>query len=352
MKEYLLDKNKTLKEALKKLESNHEKCLVIIRAENILIGTLTDGDIRRAILKGANINSSISKYVKNNPIFLKEADIEKDTKNLNKNLKVKKVFKRINDDHIDIIPVIDKKKKVKKIIYKKNLNKYFENAEGLKKIPLLIMAGGKGKRLKQFTNYFPKPLVPIQNTTALEYIINMFKMAGTSKFFISLNYKKNLIKSYLKENKVKNLNFLEEKNLLGTAGAIRMLRGKVKSDFFVINCDTILSINLKKFYDYHRKNNYKITLAAASKNFNLPYGSCEIKNNGQLKRITEKPDMNYLVNVGLYLIKPEIINLVPNNKFFEMDTLIKKIQKARGSVGVFPIDEENWHDTGQEEKKL
>ena len=81
---------------------------------------------------------------------------------------------------------------------------------------------------------------------------------------------------------MKNLNFLEEKNLLGTAGAIRMLRGKVKSDF-LINCDTILSINLKKFYDYHRKNNYKITLAAASKNFNLPYGSCEIKSNGQLK---------------------------------------------------------------------
>ena len=126
-----------------------------------------------------------------------------------------------------------------------------------------------------------------------------------------------------------------------------MLNGKVKSDFFVINCDTILSINLKKFYDFHKKNNYKITLAAASKNFSLPYGSCETKTNGQLKKITEKPNINYLVNVGLYLIKSDLISLVQKNKFLGMDAFIKKVQKRKGSVGVFPIDEESWKDVGQ-----
>ena len=130
-----------------------------------------------------------------------------------------------------------------------------------------------------------------------------------------------------------------------------MLKNKVKSDFFVINCDTILSMNLEKFYDYHKKNNYKITLVAASKDFQLSYGSCEIKRNGELRKISEKPSTNYLVSVGLYLFKPEVINLVPKNKFFEMDVLIKKVKQRGGKIGVFPISEENWHDTGQTNEK-
>ena len=347
MQKYLLDKSKTLKDALKKLEKIKEKCLLITRSGNILAGTVTDGDIRRAIFNGANVKTNIYKFAKKNPVTLRNVDIENSNQNSNKNFKLKKVLKKSLDDKFDIIPVIDKKRIIKKIIYAKNIKNYFQDKLNLRKIPVLIMAGGRGTRLKEFTNYFPKPLVPVQNSTALEYIINMFKIAGSSKFFISLNYKKNLIKSYLKENKVKNVNYLEEKNFLGTAGAIGMLNGKVKSDFFVINCDTILSINLKKFYDFHRKNNYKITLAAASKNFNLPYGSCETKSNGQLKKITEKPNINYLINVGLYLIKPDLIKLVKKNKFLGMDAFIKIVQKRKGSVGVYPINEESWKDVGQ-----
>ena len=347
MQKYLLDKNKTLKDALKKLEKIKEKCLLITRSGNILAGTVTDGDIRRAIFNGANVSTNVYKFAKKNPVTLRNVDIENRNQDSNKNFKLKKVLKKSTDDKFDIIPVIDKKRIIKKIIYRKNIKNLFQDKQTLRKIPVLIMAGGRGTRLKEFTNYFPKPLVPVQNSTALEYIINMFKIAGFSKFFISLNYKKNLIKSYLKEIKVKNVKYLEEKNFLGTAGAIGMLNGKVKSDFFVINCDSILSINLKKFYEFHRKNNYKITLAAASKNFNLPYGSCELKNNGQLKKITEKPNINYLVNVGLYIIKSDLISLVQKNKFLGMDAFIKKVQKRKGSVGVFPIEEESWIDVGQ-----
>ena len=115
---------------------------------------------------------------------------------------------------------------------------------------------------------------------------------------------------------------------------------------FIINCDTIVSINLDKFYDYH-KNDYKISLVAATKNFQLSYGSCEINKNGQLKKILEKPKMNFLVNVGLYLFKPEIINLVAKNKFLEMDVLIKKVKQKGGKIGIFPISEDNWRDIGQ-----
>jgi Nucleoside-diphosphate-sugar pyrophosphorylase involved in lipopolysaccharide biosynthesis/translation initiation factor 2B, gamma/epsilon subunits (eIF-2Bgamma/eIF-2Bepsilon) len=208
------------------------------------------------------------------------------------------------------------------------------------------MAGGEGKRLKEFSNYFPKPLLPFENSTAIEYIIGNFSKFNVKKFFISVNYKKNLIKSYLKENNYKNISYVEEKSARGTVGSLSMLKNKIKHDFFLINCDTILGINFEKFYEYHKKNKFDLTLVAASKNFKLSYGSCEIKKNGQLNKINEKPNLNYLVNVGLYLIKPEIIKMIPNKGPYDIDELIKKLKIKRKKIGVFPISENSWIDTG------
>ena len=209
------------------------------------------------------------------------------------------------------------------------------------------MAGGEGKRLKQFSNYFPKPLVPYENTTVIENIISRFKNYGIKKFFISVFYKKNLLKAYLEENKYKNLIYLEEKTPLGSAGALSLLRGKIKKDLFVINCDTIINIDLEKLYEFHKKNKFQITLVAASKNFQISYGACQInKKNGQLIKISEKPNFNYLVSVGLYLIKPGVINTVAKNKHLDMDVLLKRIKNKGGKIGVFPITENNWTDTG------
>ena len=346
MKNYLLDINKSIKESLFKLEKNNEKCLLVVDSKNVLKGTLTDGDIRRAILRGADINSKIKKYIRKKPYYLKEENPSRYTQDIREKT-VLEIIKKVKDDHIDIIPLIDKEYKVTDIIFVKDFNKFSLSKKKLRNITTVIMAGGKGTRLKPFTNYFPKPLTPVAEKTATEHIIDSFTKYGVKKFYLSLNYKKNLIKSYLRENKISNLHFLEEKKVLGTAGPIGMLKGKIKNDFFIINCDTIVSINLERFYDFHKKNNYKISLVAATKKFQLSYGSCEIKKNGQLKKILEKPSMNYLVNIGLYLFKPEIINLVSKNKFLEMDVLIKKVKQKGGKIGVFPINAENWQDIGQ-----
>lgn len=346
MKQYLLHFNKNIKMSLLQLEQNNEKCLLVVDSNNVLKGTLTDGDIRRALLRGADINSKIKKYIKRKPYFIKVKNFSEFGDSAQQK-KIQSLIKKIKDSNIDIIPLVDKFNKVKDIIFVKDFNKFSFSKKKFENISTLIMAGGKGTRLKPFTNYFPKPLTPVEDKTATEHIINSFSNFGIKKFYISLNYKKNLIKSYLKENKIENLHFLEEKKVLGTAGALSMLKGKIKNDFFVINCDTIVSINLEKFFDYHKKNNYKISLVAATKNFQLSYGSCEINRNGQLKKILEKPKMNYLVNVGLYIFKPEIINLVAKNKFLEMDVLIKKVKQKGGKIGIFPISEDNWRDIGQ-----
>jgi len=347
MKNYLLHINKSIKESLFQLEKNNEKCLLAVDSNNVLKGTLTDGDIRRAILNGADINSKIKKYIRKKPYYLKKKKPTQDLEDLKGKPSIE-IIKKVKDDHIDIIPVLDKNHQVVDIIYVKDFNKYSSSKKKLKNIPALIMAGGKGTRLKPFTNYFPKPLTPVGDKTVTEHIIDSFSKYGIKKFYLSLNYKKNLIKSYLKENKISNLHFLEEKKFLGTAGAIGMLKGKIKDDFFIINCDTMVSTNFEKFYDHHKKNNYKITLVVAAKKFKLSYGSCQITKKGQLKKILEKPSANYLVNVGLYLFKPEVINLIPKNEFLEMDTLIKKVKQRGGKIGVFPINEDNWQDIGQQ----
>ncbi len=346
MKNYLINNKKNIRDSLIQLEKIDQKCLIVIDNQKKVVGTLTDGDIRRALLRKNNLETKILNFIKKKPISVKlksslinEIEIKK---------KINDLLLVIKDDNIDVIPVVSHKNKILKILFTKDFKKILKNNNNLSNVPVLIMAGGRGSRLKQFTNYFPKPLVPVEDVTAVEHIINNFSKFGTKNFYMSVFYKKNLIKSYLKENKIKNIKFLEEKEPLGTAGSLSLLKNKIKNDFFLINCDSILSINYEKFYDFHKKNNFHITLVAASKNFKISYGACEInKKNGQLIKIKEKPNLNYLVSVGLYLIKPKVLKALKNKKPLEMDQLITKIKNRGGKIGVFPISENNWLDTGQ-----
>ena len=344
MLNYLINYKKNIRDCLLKLEQNEQKCLIVINDKKQIVGTLTDGDIRRALLKNAILETKIINYVKKNPVSIKVKNSSISESEINE--KIKNLIEIIKDDNIDLIPIIKPNKQILKIVSTKNFQKIIKKNNKLGNVPVLIMAGGEGRRLKQFTNYFPKPLLPFGNSTSIENIISRFKKYEIKKFYISVYYKKNLIKSYLKGNFHKDLIFLEEKQPLGTAGSIKLLKGKVKGDFFIINCDTILNINLEKFYEFHKKNNFNLTLVAASKNFQLSYGSCQINKNGQLKKIEEKPSINSLVSVGLYLAKPDIIKKISNKGIFQMDMLIKKIKNNGGKVGVFPIDENSWIDTG------
>ena len=344
MDNYFINVNKNFRDALFQLDKNFEKCLIVIDDKHKLCGTLTDGDIRRALLTNINLKVKISKYIKKNPVHLKV----KLNKNFDKevNFRINNLISRIKDDHIDIIPVINFKKVVLKLIFLNNFKNPLPQKNLLRNISVLIMAGGQGSRLQPFSNYFPKPLTPVDGKTAVEKILSNFIDVGIKKFFMSIYYKKNLIKSYLKEANIYKINYIEEKEPMGTAGAIRMLKGKIDNDFFLINCDTILSINLNKFFEFHKKNNFDMTLVAASKNIKIDYGACEIKKNGELRKIKEKPVLNYLVSVGLYLLKPEIINIIPTQVPYNIDNLIEKLKKIKKKIGVFPIDEVNWIDTG------
>ena len=329
----------TLKDSLKKLEENYYKCLIVVDKNNKLLGTITDGDIRRAILKGAKFNDKINKYYFRKAKFIYESQ----------NLKNLKKISLLNG--LDLIPITNKKKQVIKIVtpsklLKKNQIK-FENK--LNNVPLVIMAGGRGSRLKPATNILPKPLIPIDgDKSIIEVIIEKFRFFGINNFYVSINYRSKLIKAFFNEFKKKyKVKLVNEKFPLGTVGSLAKLNKKLAKDFFLCNCDILINTNYRELYKFHKEEKFDLTLVAAKKNLKIPYGVCNFSRKGVLKKIEEKPEINYFASVGLYIINPKILKLIPKDKNFNMDDLIGVLKKLKKKIGVFPIESDQWFDIGE-----
>ena len=337
MKKLFIKPNSSIKKALKQLDKSGEKCLIVIENKNKLLGTINDGDIRRAILKGKSLKSTISAIYEKNPIFLKN---EKYSLGYAKDLFLK--------NKTNVIPVIDNSKKVIDLIFFSDLFNKNNNKKKQISKTVVIMAGGKGTRLEPFTNILPKPLVPINEKPIIEHIIEKFVDNKVSKFFISLNYKSRVLKAFFQEMKPRlNLSFIDEPKPLGTAGALSFLKGKIKKPFLVTNCDTIININIDDLYNFHISHNNDLTLVASAKEYIIPYGTCSLSKKGYLRKILEKPKFDFLVNIGLYVVNPSLLNIIPKKKLYNMTDLIRDLIKRNKQVGVYPAGEESWIDVGQ-----
>lgn len=334
MKNIIIKPENTLLDALDKLQDSSLKCLIVVDKDNKLKGTITDGDIRRALLKKAKLNSKIIKYYHKNCYFIK--------KSLIKNIDSEKIFKKLS---VNIIPVVDNNYKVINFIGEKIKNKknsYFKN----KNFEVIIMAGGLGTRLKPYTNILPKPLLPYENKTIIENVIDNFFNQGFKKFLISLNYKNILIKSFFKElDPYYKISFLEENKPLGTAGVLYRLRNKNKK-FIVSNCDSVVDLNYNELINFHEKTNSDITLVVSTQMNKIPYGVCKVIEN-QLQNIIEKPEKNYLANVGLYVVNNKIFGLINKNENLSFVDLVKRALDKKKKINVFPISMDAWIDFGQ-----
>jgi len=339
MKNLIIKENKKIKDALTKLEKNKEKCLIVVDNQNKFIGTLNDGDIRRALMTGVNTSAMIKKYLQKKSFFL----------NLNKFKKIKrkemlKLLERKKRENIDIIPILNKKNQVSQVLSFNSFLKESSLKESIDSVPLVVMAGGKGTRLKPFTNFFPKALMPFSNTTAADFIVNHFSKFGINNFIFSINYNKKLIKSYFNK---KNIKFIEEKKSLGTIGSLSLIKEDFFSNIMVINCDSMVTLNVKKFLEDHYKKKNDLTIAVATKDLQLSYGSCTLdQKTGKFESIVEKPSTTHLVNIGLYIFKKNIISLIPKNSKFDVTDLIKKAKKQNKKIGIFPVSGDSWIDTG------
>ena len=325
----------TLKEALRQMSDTGSKCLVVV-ANNKFSGTLSDGDIRKALLRSADMKSSI------NSIFNKKAfSINK--KELNDGI-LKEAFLEYK---YDVIPILNSDKSINKVV--KWTEVFKDKPRNLnQQIPVVIMAGGMGTRMEPFTNVLPKPLIPIKDKTVIEKIIESFVGVGINDFLISINFKGKILKAFFEElDPSYSIDFIEEKTPLGTGGSLHKLKGKMKSTFMVTNCDVIIEVDHQDLIDFHKKNKFDLTLVASTKEIVIPYGACELNKEGNLEKILEKPKLDYLINTGLYVIEPSVLELIPKNKSFDMTDLIESLKKKGKDIGVFPIDDNAWVDIGQ-----
>ena len=331
---FLVNPHKSLRTALKLISKNGCKTVLVVEY-GIFLGTLSDGDIRKAVLNKNNLNSKISNFYNKNSIFLQ--------KNSYTELDVKKLFLRNN---FDLIPVVNKKKKLIKILTWKN---FFKSEKKITKhnIPVVIMAGGKGKRLLPVTSILPKPLVPIKGKPVIDYIIESFQKGGFYKFKFIINYYSKIIEAYLENSKYKkNFSFFTESKPLGTIGGISKLKFHEKT-ILVSNCDVIFKIDYADLIKFHIKSKKDLTVVSSHKNFKIPYGVCNLDENGNLSHIDEKPNFDFLVNSGLYLLNKNIISLIPSNKKFDFTDLIDICIKNKKKIGIYPISEDQWIDMGQ-----
>lgn len=329
----------SVKNCINKIDKLKHKCLVVVNKKNILLGTLTDGDIRRAILKNKKIyKSNIKNIYFKKPFYVSENNFSKT-----------KLIKKIINENLFVIPVLNSKKEVINILNKDNLkNKKLLIDKKLPIIPIIIMAGGKGTRLSPFTNILPKPLIPIKNKTALELIIENYTKQNQNNFYLSINYKSEIIKAYFKELKPKyKLNFIEEKKPLGTAGSLYLLKNKILKNFIVCNCDIIVNYNLKDFYNFHEKNKNDITILTANNSYTIPYGVINFNNKNNFEKIIEKPDLKNLINIGVYILSIKALKAIKKNTFLNITDLINDTKNNKLKINIFKISNSKWKDIGE-----
>jgi len=342
-KKLLIHNNIKIVDAMRLLSETADKVLFVVDSDSKLLGALTDGDIRRYLLSGQCMENDISTVYNKKPKYLSEKECSDEN--------LKKLFLK---NKIEVVPILDDSHRVLNIA---TWDKVFseKNKTKLKKrrinVPVVIMAGGKGTRLDPFTKILPKPLIPIGDKPIIEVIMDKFHAFGMMDFYVTLNHKSKMIKAYFEEFKTKyKITYIDEERPLGTAGGLKYLPPEVSGVMFVTNSDIIIEGDYGKILKFHKVNKNEITIVASVKNYNIPYGVCEIEYGGILQKIKEKPDLSFLVNTGMYVVNSSALSIIPEGEYYHITQLIDDLKCDGRRIGVYPISENDWMDVGEWEK--
>ncbi len=330
VKDFLIDEECTIIEAMNQLDIVAKKVLFVLRDAKF-VGAITDGDIRRWILKKGNLDAKIKQIANYNPKFLYLKD----------KIIAKEYMKKYS---IEAIPIVDKNKNIVSVASWND--EEFETKKNLD-IPVVIMAGGLGTRLYPYTKILPKPLIPIGEIPITEHIINRFYKYGCENFYLIVNHKKNMIKAYFNEiEKDYSITYIDEDKPLGTGGGLSLLKGKIDTTFILSNCDILIEEDYEKIYQYHKKEKNLITMICSLKNIKIPYGVIEIGENGEIDNMREKPEISFFTNTGVYIVEPEVISGLKEEAIGFPD-IIEKYKITGEKIGIYPISENAWMDMGQ-----
>lgn len=334
----LIKRNLSVKETLKQMGSAGERALFVVNDGNILCGTVTDGDIRRWILKEGSLTASIEHVYNKFPKFVRE-DYD--------SASIKETMIR---HKIEVMPVLDSKGCVVDALFWSDVfsGKTLSKAANLR-LPVVVMAGGRGARLDPFTKILPKPLIPLGDKPIIEVIVDNFADYGCKDFYLVVNYKGKMIQSYFDNAEITyNIKYVWEDKPFGTVGGLKLAFDIIDAPhLFVSNCDIIVKGDYADIFSFHKSNDNDITIIGSVQHFSVPYGVLEIKNGGILQTLIEKPEYDFFVNTGMYVIKRPVIEHIPDGVAYDFPDLIKKVSSSGGRIGVYPVSQQSWIDIGQ-----
>ncbi len=337
LKKYQIHQSATLVETMKKIDLNAKGIMFVMDDNASLIGAITDGDIRRWLIRTGDLQGSLYDVMNKQPIFVVNEIDAKDS---------------MEKNSIKIIPVVNEKKQIVDIIFDEEAhrNQIEKKRKKLQNIPVVIMAGGKGTRLYPYTKILPKPLIPIGEIPIMERIINEFYEYGVTDFRVTLNYKKNMIKSYFSDVESDyHLEYVEESKPLGTAGSLRLI-GKIDKPIIVTNCDILIQSNYADIYEYHKESQNELTIVSALRDVVIPYGVIHSTENGTVEYVEEKPNLSYFINTGMYILNPSVLDKIPKDTFYHMTDVVSDLLKSGQKVGMYPISEDSFLDMGEFEE--
>lgn len=318
---------------LETLDRGSQGSIVVIDHSDHLLGFVTDGDIRRALLRQVDLQAPISEVMNVNVITAPM------------NTPVPHLVSLMEQHEVSHIPLVDDDNHLVDLACLNELTRpnHHENW-------VVIMAGGLGSRLQPLTNEVPKPMIEIGGKPILEIILDSFIDEGLRHFYISVNYKGESIEDHFGDGSQKgcHIDYLHEPNRLGTAGALSLLPHQIKHPIIVMNGDIMTRVNFKQLLNFHQREGAKMTVCVRKHTHTIPYGVVDVENS-RLVSLKEKPTQNYFINTGIYVINPELIDLIPRNTYFDMPQLVEKLLAEQSAVATFPIHE-YWLDIGQIEQ--
>lgn len=334
MSNILIDEECPIFEAMELLNKSGKRILFVLR-NNRLAASLTDGDIRRGILKGKKIDEQIRMVANYCPIYLFKEQIEN-------------AETLIEKEQIDAVPIINEDHEIIEVVFAKPI--YEEIHKFDCDVPVIIMAGGIGARLQPYTEVLPKPLIPINGMPIIEHIIRQFSKYGCNDFNIVVNYKRNMIKAYFDDiEKDYHINYVFEEKRLGTGGGISLLQGKIDKTFILSNCDIIIDEDMVDVYRIHKEQKNVITMVCAKKNYVIPYGVITVNTDGEIETMQEKPQIDFLTNTGCYIVEPRVLEEMDYNEPIDFPDIIKSYISHNERVGVYIIQDDKWADMGEME---
>lgn len=329
-----LQKESSIKEALSILDNGAVKIALVVDKNEKLLGTITDGDIRRAILNGKNLEDSIADIYCKEPTVVYAGTSKESIINICTTKKVYQVPILSNDGKVIKIAILDE------LLKPKN-----------KPNQVILMVGGLGTRLRPLTEKRPKPMLHVGDKPILQTIVERFATYGFTNIIMCVNYKSEMIQNYFGDGSRfgVSIEYILETQRMGTAGALSLLQKRPKEPFFVMNGDLLTNVNFDHLLDYHIQNDAIASMCVREYDFQVPYGVVNIKKNGIISSIEEKPIQKFFVSAGIYLLNPECLNYIPTNSFYDMPTLFETLIADEKKTISFPL-REYWLDIGRLEE--